>query len=253
MKEKFALITGASAGIGYATAHALAQSQFNLILLARREEKLLKLKEELQSYKVQVEVVAVDVQNEVELRATLEPFQKQLSNLVVLINNAGLAKGVDTLENGKSADWDQMIDTNLKALLYVTKYCLPYLKKQNSAHIINLGSISSHQVYPGGAVYCATKHGVYAVAEALRLELLGSPVHVTTISPGLVETEFSLVRFNQDRAKAEQVYKGVKALTAQDIAETILWCVSRPPHVQIQEIILTPLQQARVDRVHRDV
>lgn len=249
--EKWALITGASAGIGEATAYELAAKGFNLILIARRSAKLAKLKKELEkSGPLKVLTAAVDIQKPSEIKKFVQAHKKQLKKLELLVNNAGLARGTQKLHEGNFKDWEEMWDTNVKGLLALTREVLPYFVANDRGHIVNLGSVAGRWVYPGGAVYCATKFAVRALSEGLRMDLLGKQIRVTNIDPGMVQTEFSLVRF-RDAGKAKQVYAGMKPLTAADIAETIGWVVTRPQHVNIQELVIYPTDQASVRDVHR--
>jgi len=244
--SKWALVTGASSGIGEATAKQLAQLGYNLILVARRKERLEKLQKSLEeSAKIQVLIATVDVSKSEQVKKFVEEFKEPLAQLSVLVNNAGLAKGTAQFQDGDIADWDVMIDTNVKGVLYFTRAVLPFLIANKSGHIVNMGSVAGRWVYPGGAVYCATKFAVRAISEGLRMDLLGKNIRVTDIEPGMVETEFSLVRHG-DPAKARQVYAGMKPLTAGDIADTIAWVVTRPKHVNIQELVIYPTDQASV-------
>jgi NADP-dependent 3-hydroxy acid dehydrogenase YdfG len=233
-----ALITGATAGIGLETARALKRLGFSLILTGRREDRLAKLRDELEA-----ETLAFDVSDRAQVEKVLGGAD--LSNVHVLVNNAGLALGAASVQTVSLDDVDRMIDTNVKGLLYVTRLVLPSLI-QNNGHLVNLGSVAGRWTYPGGATYCASKFAVRALTEGLRLDLLGKPVRVTNIEPGMVETEFSEVRYGGDKEKAAQVYKGMTPLKASDIAETIAWCVSRPAHVNIQELVIYPTDQAGV-------
>jgi 3-hydroxy acid dehydrogenase/malonic semialdehyde reductase len=243
----WALITGASSGIGRATAEKLAGDGYNLILMARREERLRELRKSLG---VEVVLAVVDITKPTEVEAFAAAHARELAQTDVLVNNAGLAKGTEKLFEAKTSDWDTMIDTNVKGLLYVTRAVIPHMMKNNRGHIVNLGSVAGRWVYPGGAVYCASKFAVRALSEGLRLDVMGTSLRVTNIEPGMVETEFSEVRLESaERAKA--VYRGMKPLTATDIAETILWCVQRPPHVNIQELVIFPTDQAAIQHVHR--
>jgi 3-hydroxy acid dehydrogenase / malonic semialdehyde reductase len=248
---KWALITGASAGIGEATTLELSSQGYNLILVARRKERLEKLKKKIEkSTKTQVLIASLDVQKSKNIDAFIKEFKKQLKSLDVLVNNAGLARGADKFQDSKTSDWDEMIDTNVKGLLYLTRAVLPFLIANQSGHIINMGSVAGRWVYPGGAVYCASKFAVRAISDALRLDLQGTQIRVSNIEPGMVRTEFSEVRF-QDKDKAQQVYAGMKPLTATDIAETIAWVLNRPAHVNIQELVIYPTDQASVRDVWR--
>ncbi len=245
------LITGASSGIGQATALVAAQKNHQLILIARRIDRLQKLK--LQCLKLgspEVLIIAADIQKTKDLSDLKKQLQK-IKNLQIdiLINNAGLAKGTGLLQSSNSEDWDQMIDTNIKGLLKITQIALPYLI-QSKGHIVNLGSVAGRLVYEGGAVYCATKFAVRALTEGLRIDLKGTGVRVTNVEPGMVNTEFSLVRLGNQH-KADSVYDDMMPLLANDIAETILWCVERPRHVNIQELVIYPTDQATVGQVVR--
>jgi hypothetical protein len=248
---KWALITGASAGIGEATALELSTKGFNLILVARRKDRLENLKKTLEAKgQIQVVMATLDVRKSEEIEQFARDHAETLQKVSVLINNAGLARGTDKVQAGKMADWDDMIDTNVKGLLAFTRAILPYFIANNHGHVINIGSVAGRWTYPGGAVYCATKFAVRAISEGLRMDLLGSQIRVTNIEPGMVETEFSKVRM-QDEQKASQVYAGMKPLTAADIADTIGWVVARPAHVNIQELVIFPTDQASIRDVHR--
>lgn len=245
------LITGASSGIGRATAHALAQREHHLILAARRVDKLKELKTQLEkNHACEVSVVQLDVQDPKQVESALSPFKADID---IIINNAGLAAGLASFDEADLDDWERMIDTNVKGLLYVTHYLLPSLRQKNRGHIVNIGSIAGHQVYPKGAVYCATKHAVKAITEGLKYDLLGTQVRVTAIDPGMVETEFSLVRFNGDEARAKQVYEGMTPLKAEDVAECIAFAVTRPAHVNICDMIVLATDQASATLAHRTV
>lgn len=246
------LITGASAGIGEMTARKLAAKGHDLILLARRKEKLDDLASQLKTQypKIQILTASVDICDRQQVENFFQVHAQTLQNLKILINNAGLARGADKFQNSKVSDWDEMMQTNVTALLDMTRLALPIFLAKNEGHILNLGSVAGRWVYPGGAVYCASKHAVKAISEGLRLDLLGTNIRVTNIEPGMVETEFSQVRF-RDQDKAKAVYKGMRPLTAEDIAETIEWTLSRPAHVNIQELVIYPTDQAAIRDVHR--
>ncbi len=245
----WALITGASAGIGAATAEALAEKKWDLLLTARREDRLAHLSQRLSSqHKIKCEHVALDVRLKSDVdRLAAEHGPKSIE---LLVNNAGLAKGIDKVFAADTDDWDVMIDTNIKGLLYMTRAFLPAMMERGRGHIVNLGSVAGRWTYPSGAVYCASKFAVRALTEGLRMDLLGTPIRVTNIEPGMVETEFSEVRLGS-RERAKTVYKGMQPLTARDVAETIVWCVERPPHVNIQELVLFPTDQAAIGMAHR--
>jgi 3-hydroxy acid dehydrogenase / malonic semialdehyde reductase len=248
---KRALVTGASSGIGLATAEGLAGAGVDLILLARRKERLEAIKADLEKRsRVNVAIAAVDIQRVSAVDKFVEEHRTLLQTTDVLINNAGLAKGADKLMDAKTSDWDAMLDTNVKGLLYITRAVLPFMIAAKAGHIVNLGSVAGRWVYPGGAVYCASKFAVRALSEGLRLDLSGTPLRVTNIEPGMVETEFSAVRF-QDADRGKLVYKGMHPLSAADIAETILWCLQRPAHVNIQELVIFPTDQAAIQTVYR--
>lgn len=246
---KRAWITGASSGIGKAVAEKLANAGCDLILTARREERLEAMKTSLNK-KVDVVVAAFDIRDSKALQNFVEKNQAKLESTDVLVNNAGLAIGTAKLQDGDANDWDVMLDTNVRALLRVTRAVLPFMMSSKNGHIVNLGSVAGRWVYPGGAVYCATKFAVRALSDGLRMDLAGTPVRVTNIEPGMVETEFSEVRFN-DADKARSVYKGMTPLSADDIADTVLWCLQRPKHVNIQELVIFPTDQAAIQMVHR--
>lgn len=245
-------ITGASSGIGEACARAFAAAKQDLVLAARREDKLHALAQELSSkHRVQVDTFKLDVRSSKAVRDLIDGNPRIFGGIDILINNAGLAKGVDAFQDANTDDWDTMIDTNVKGLLYVTRALLPGMIQRGAGHIVNLGSVAGHWVYPKGNVYCATKFAVHALTEALRLDVHGSGIRVTEISPGMVETDFSRVRLGDD-AKAKAVYQGFEPLTPADIAETVLWCVQRPKRVDIQEVVIFPTAQSSVGMVKRD-
>ncbi len=238
-----ALVTGATAGFGKAIAESLAKAGYRLIITGRRAERLDQLSEEL-SPLTKVLTLPFDVRNETEVNAAFEKLSDDWKNIDVLINNAGLALGKAHLEGGLIEDWDQMMDTNVKGLLYVTKAALPLLKRSKNAHIINIGSIAGTEVYPGGNAYCASKHAVNALSKAMRIELLPHAIRVSQIRPGLADTEFSVVRYKGDKEKADDVYKGFDALQAEDIARAALFILESPRHVCINDLEITPTAQA---------
>lgn len=251
---KLVLITGASAGIGEASAlHLAATGKYDLLLTARRLDRLESLAKkcrELGAANVSVARLDVSSLSAVEDFFKDSKLQKQFERLEVLINNAGLAKGVDAMDQAKISDWQGMIETNVLGLLYVTRFALPNIRK-NQGHILNIGSVAGRWTYPGGGVYCATKAAVRALSEGLRMDLLGSRVRVTNIAPGMVETEFASTRLG-DVEKAKKIYENFRPLTAADIAECIEWSLSRPAHVNIQEMIVFPTDQAGVTQIHRE-
>lgn len=249
MKFKRALITGASSGIGAATAEALAAEGLDLILVARREERLLKIKKKLEGkYKVRVTIAIADLRKSKDIADIAKV--KGFSGVDLLVNNAGLARGTAKLQDADPAEWDEMLETNVNALLRLTRAVLPHMIENKRGHIVNLGSVAGRWVYPGGAVYCASKFAVRAISEGLRLDLMGTGLRVTNIEPGMVETEFSEVRF-KSKERAKGVYKGMTPLSAEDIAECVLWAVQRPAHVNIQEMVIFPTDQAAIQHVHR--
>ncbi len=245
---KTVLITGASAGIGAACARAFAREGARLVLAARRTERLQALAEELGA---ECHLIALDVRDGEAVASTLAALPAEWAEVDVLVNNAGLGRGMEKLQEGTMADWDEMIDTNVKGLLYTTRALTPGMVARGRGHVVNIGSVAGHEVYPGGAVYCATKHAVGAITRGLRMDLLGTGVRVSTVDPGMVETEFSVVRFKGDEERARRVYAGMTPLTPDDIADAVLWCATRPPHVNIDEIILKPTDQASATLVHR--
>ena len=250
LEGKTVLITGATSGIGKACAEQFAEYGCNLILTGRREDRLRELSEELAStYGTSTTTACFDVRN----RETCEAFVSELDDPIdILINNAGLAVGVDPVYSAEFDDWDTMIDTNVKGLLNMTRLISPKMKDRNSGHIINLSSTAGHEAYPGGAVYCATKHAVKAITESTKKDLHGSKVRVSMVSPGLVETEFSNIRFKGDDARADSVYKGIEPLVANDIAEIIVFMANRPGHVNIMDTIVMPVYQSSAQMVYRD-
>jgi len=240
-----AIITGASSGFGKACAQLFAQNGYDLILTARRADRLEALAEEIRNeYKVTVLAKAFDVREKASVVAAFASMDAPFNKIDVLVNNAGLAVGMNTIDNGLTDDWDRMIDTNVKGLLYVTKAVLPYMTANNSGHIINVGSLAGLEVYPNGNVYCASKHAVKALSKGMRIDLVQYGIRVTNISPGLAETEFSIVRFKGDEDKASAVYEGFEPLTAMDVAEVIWFAASRPAHVNLEEITILPTAQA---------
>lgn len=242
---KLALITGASSGIGEATAILLSKKGYQLILTGRRKDRLEKL-----ARKLKAEFLVFDLADEKSIAATFKKNQKLLNRVDILVNNAGLARGADKVQEAKIEDYNEMIDTNIKGLFSLTQKILPLMLKRKQGHIVNIGSVAGRWIYPGGAVYCATKHAVRAFSEGLRMDLLGKNIRVTNIEPGMVNTEFSTVRFGS-KEKADAVYQGMTPLSAKDVAETIVWSLERPEHVNIQELVVYPTDQAHVTMVHR--
>jgi 3-hydroxy acid dehydrogenase/malonic semialdehyde reductase len=252
LKNKIVFITGASSGIGAACAHQFAQHGANLLLAARRIEQLENYAQKLRSsFHVKIHAMKLDVRKISEVETALNGLPQEWKNISVLVNNAGLARGMEPLHEGRIDDWEEMIDTNVKGLLYISRTVIPGMIERSGGHIINIGSAAGHWVYPKGNVYCATKFAVAALTEGLRMDLLGTPLRVSTIDPGLVETEFSVVRFHGDTQRAKTPYTGMTPLNADDIADAVLYSATRPPHVNIQEIILMPTAQAAISLVHR--
>ncbi len=244
--KKTVLITGATSGIGEATARAFAEEGFAVIITGRRTERLQQLKAELkEQFGAEVCVASFDVRDEAMCNAALEALPEKFADIDILVNNAGLAAGLEHLNEGSSADWNAMIDTNVKGLLYISRAVANrMIQNGKRGHIVNLGSTAGTQVYENGNVYCATKHAVHALSQGMRIDFLRHGIRVTEIRPGMVETEFSIVRFHGDKNRADGVYKGLKPLTGEDIAEAILWATTQPDHVHINEIVLTPTAQA---------
>ena len=249
---KTALITGATSGIGLACAHQLAAKGFRLVLLARREQLLQEHALSIgKQYGVELKTLVVDVRDRDLLTQSLTNLPADWRNIDVLINNAGLSQGLDPIDAGSMDDWDTMIDTNVKGFLYVTKIVSQWMVAQQKGHIVNIGSITGKEVYPNGNVYCATKHAVDALSKAMRIDLLRHGIKVTAIHPGMVETEFSIVRFKGDERRAKKVYEGVEPLLAEDIADAICYVISRPAHVNINDMLIMPTAQANGTIVER--
>lgn len=239
-----ALITGATSGIGRATALLFAKNGYDVIITGRRKERLESLSTEIKNRsKVNCLSLSFDVRNQQEVIKNLESLNETWQQVDVLVNNAGLAAGLSTIQEGLVDDWEQMIDTNIKGLLYVTRVIAPLMIKNGRGHIVNVGSVAGKEVYPNGNVYCATKHAVDALNKAMRLDMLPHGIRVTGVHPGMVETEFSIVRYKGDEERAQKVYAGLQPLTPEDVAETIVWCAMRPAHVNITDIVLTPTAQ----------
>lgn len=249
--SKIALITGATAGIGEACARLFAEQNYNLILVARREEKLRSLADALKKeFGIEVETLVADVRSKDDV-AKLENLSQEWKKVDVLINNAGLSQGLDPINAGNTTDWEVMIDTNIKGLLYVTKVVSNWMIANGPGHIVNLGSIAGKETYLNGNVYCATKFAVDSLNQGMRIDLLPHKIKVTAIHPGAVETEFSEVRFKGDAERAKKVYEGFDPLHAQDIAETIWFAVSRPAHVNINDMVVMPTAQANTSHLLR--
>jgi NADP-dependent 3-hydroxy acid dehydrogenase YdfG len=244
--DRIAVVTGASSGIGEATARGLTNAGFKVVLGARREDRLMAVARELGG-----RGLPLDVRDRASIQAFVDAITAEFGQVEILINNAGLAAGLQPLAEGSDDDWVQMMETNVLGLLRVTKAMLPLLRRAPRGHIVNLGSVAGFEVYPGGVGYTASKHAVRAITRTLRLELMGEPIRVTEIEPGMVDTEFSLVRFKGDRERAATVYKGMQPLTGADVADCIVWVVTRPPHVNIDEMVVRPIAQATTRDVAR--
>jgi NADP-dependent 3-hydroxy acid dehydrogenase YdfG len=253
LKGKVVFITGASAGIGAATALAFASEGVRLLLAARRAGKLAEVASRaLAAGAAAVHSIDLDVRDHRAVQQAVDDLPPSWAEIDILVNNAGLSRGLDKLYMGRIEDWEEMIDTNVKGLLYVTRAVVPGMIVRGHGHVINLGSTAGELPYPNGAVYCATKAAERSINDGLRQDVLGTPVRVTSVDPGMVETDFSLVRFHGDQERAAKVYKGVKPLTAEDVAEVIVWAASRPDHVNIARVLLTPVQQANSILFSRD-
>jgi NADP-dependent 3-hydroxy acid dehydrogenase YdfG len=253
LKNQIVLITGASSGIGAACARVFADAGAKLILAARRLDKLQQLVETLNVTSAQVHVIKLDVRDRYAVESAISSLPPGWSDIDILINNAGLSRGLDKLHEGDYQDWEEMIDTNIKGLLYLTRYVVPRMVNRGCGHVVNIGSIAGHQTYPGGNVYCSTKAAVKAISEGLKQDLLGTPIRVTSVDPGMVETEFSDVRFHGDTERAKKVYQGVTPLTPDDVADVVFFCTTRSPHVNINEVILMPVDQASATLVNRRI
>jgi NADP-dependent 3-hydroxy acid dehydrogenase YdfG len=246
------LITGATSGIGKSTAQLFAKNGHDLIITGRREDRLKEIKTQLESdFKTKVTTLCFDIRKLSEVETAISTLSSENKKIDVLVNNAGLAAGLGPIQSGNIDHWERMIDTNLKGLLYISRAISNLMIENKKGHIINIGSIAGKEVYANGNVYCATKHAVDALNKAMRIDLLPHNIKVTAINPGMVETEFSIVRFDGDSDKAKKVYEGLQPLTPDDIAETIYWVANRPPHVNINDIIITPTVQATATNVIR--
>lgn len=243
------LITGATAGIGAATAERFAQAGDRLILTGRRAGRLAQLAEQLETETL---TLAFDVRDKAQVTEAIASLPDNWKTIDILVNNAGLAAGMDPVQTGSIDDWEQMIDTNVKGLLYMTREISPGMCERKAGHIINIGSIAGKEVYPNGNVYCATKHAVDALSKAMRIDMLPYGVKVTNVAPGLVETEFSMVRFKGDEARSHNVYQGMEPLTGKDIADVIWYVANTPPHVTINDILVMPTAQAASVHIHRE-
>ncbi len=252
LKQSIVFITGASSGIGRSCAVKFAEAGARLILAARWKARVDELAKELKSkHGAESLTIQLDVRDRNAVETFVSTLPKEWEEIDVLINNAGLSRGLDKLYEGKIEDWEEMIDTNIKGLLYVSRAIIPGMVKRNRGTVINLGSIAGHEVYPRGNVYCATKFAVDALTRSLRMELVETPIRVCTVDPGLVETEFAMVRFRGNEERAKKVYTGLQPLTPDDVADAVVYCASRPAHVQIAEIIMLATNQASTIHVHR--
>ncbi len=252
MNRKLAIVTGATAGIGQQTALDLAKIGYDLLLLGRRQDRLLELKKNIlsQNSSTQVYTLVMDIRDKDKLSLWIKEHAELLASTQVLVNSAGLARGVERFQDSQWQDIEEMIETNVKAVLFLTLKILPFMKQNNSGHIINLGSVAGRWVYQGGTVYCASKFAVRAFTEGLRQDLVGTAIRVSNIEPGMVNTEFSLVRLGNQKS-ADKVYENMTPLTAKDISETICWILQRPAHVNIQELVIYPTDQAHIGVVNR--
>ncbi|MDU4962374.1 MAG: SDR family oxidoreductase [Sporomusaceae bacterium] len=253
MQDKLVFISGASSGIGQACAVAFAKAGAKLILCARSLDKIQKFAADLAAqYQTESQTLQLDVRDRQAIDQAVDSLPAAWRKIDILVNNAGLARGLEKLQQGTPSDWDEMIDTNVKGLLYLTRKVVPQMVAEQKGHIINIGSIAGIHAYPGGAVYCATKTAVKFISDGLRMDLVDTPLRVTNVQPGMVETNFSVVRFHGDQNKADGVYAGIQPLTAEDIADIVFYAASAPPHVQICEVTVTPVNQATGGIVHRN-
>lgn len=251
--KKTVLVTGATSGIGEATARQFAAEGCNIIITGRRAERLKQLKCEIENEtEAEVQALCFDVRDRFQCEAALSSLKENFRTIDVLVNNAGLAAGLEHIDQGDINDWEAMIDTNVKGLLYITRLVAKGMIERGAGHIVNIGSIAGTQPYENGGVYCATKHAVHALSQSMRCDFLRSGIKVTEIRPGMVETEFSEVRFHGDKERADAVYDGITPLRGEDIAEAIVWAVSQPPHVNIDDILITPVRQASAYLTYRN-
>jgi serine 3-dehydrogenase len=252
LRNKIVFITGASSGIGKACARAFAAEGAKILMCARRGERLASLAAELKkAFAGEVHHFNLDVRSEPAVGKAVAGLPEEWRAIEVLVNNAGLSRGLSKLHEGLISDWEEMIDTNVKGLLYVSRAVIPGMVARGAGHVINIGSIAGYEVYPGGNVYCATKFAVRALSRGLRLDLNGTPVRVSEVAPGMVETEFSEVRFHGDKERAAKVYQGLEPLSGADIADAVVWCATRPAHVNVSEMIVMPTAQASTTMVYR--
>ena len=251
MEKGIVLITGATAGIGKATAELLAENGFKLILTGRRNDRLEEMKARFSEI-VPVHTLCFDIRDKEDVESSIDSLPAEWKEIDILVNNAGLAAGMDHFNEGNTDDWEQMIDTNIKGLIYISRKVAPGMIERGAGHIVNVGSIAGREMYERGNIYSATKHAVEALSRGMRIDMFRHGIKVSTVSPGLVETEFSLVRFKGDKERAEQPYKGMKPLTGRDVADAILFMITRPPHVSIHDLLIMPTAQATALTVHRE-
>jgi serine 3-dehydrogenase len=245
LNDRTALITGASSGIGRACAELFAREGARLVICARREYRVKQLARELtDKHGIEIHAFGLDVRNQQEVEQKLTTLPEKFRAIDILVNNAGLSRGLDKLHEGLLSDWEEMIDTNVKGLLYVSRVIIPGMVARKRGDVVNIGSIAGHEVYPGGNVYCASKFAVDAITKGMQIDLVDTPIRVSTVDPGMVETEFSIVRFHGDTDRAGKVYEGIAPLSGADVAEAILFCVTRPPHVNIHQVRIMPTNQA---------
>lgn len=250
--NKLAIVTGATAGIGEATAKRLAAENYDLVITGRRQERLNEFKDQLtKEFNIEVQTLCFDIRNKSEVDEAVKSI-KNVEKVDLLVNNAGLAAGLGGIHQGDVNDWEQMIDTNIKGLLYISRQIMPYMVSNKKGHIVNIGSIAGRNVYANGNVYCSTKFAVDAITKAMRTDLLPYGIKVTQIAPGAVETEFSVVRFKGDQGKADAVYAGYEPLVADDIADAVIYAVTRPAHVNINDLLIMPTAQADMFNFHKE-
>ena len=252
IQDRIVLVTGATSGIGKSIAYAFAEAGARLILAARRGALLEEIAADLRArHQTRVLAIELDVRERDAVFAAVETLPAEWSAIDILVNNAGVPRGLEKLHTGKTEDWDEMIDTNVKGLLYVTRAVVPGMVARNAGHVIMIGSIAGQEAYPMGAVYNASKFAVDAITKSLRMDLVDTPLRVSTVDPGLVETNFSVVRFRGDAERAKKVYDGLEPCTPDDVAEAVLFCATRPPHVSVNQIVMMPTAQASATLVHR--
>ncbi len=252
LKNQIALVTGASSGIGRATAHRIAELGGNLILSARRKERLDQIAAEIHKvFGVETHVLPIDVRRASDVEESIAGLPESWRSIDILINNAGLARGLRPIFEARLDEIDDMVDTNIKGLVYVTRAVVPGMIERGRGHIVNIGSTAGHEVYPGGVVYAATKHAVGALSRGMKLDLHGTSVRVSLVDPGITETEFSLIRYEGDTERARSVYEGMTPLTDEDVAEAIVYCLLQPPHVNVSNVLVTPVDQSSVFMINR--